>query len=35
MQVYDSVLDLIGDTPIVRINYLDTGLCTLYIKLES
>lgn len=35
MQVYDSVLDLIGNTPIVRINHLDTGLCTLYIKLES
>jgi len=35
MQVYDSVLDLIGNTPIVRINNLDTGLCTLYIKLES
>ena len=35
MHVYDSVLDLIGNTPIVRINHLDTGLCTLYIKLES
>ena len=35
MQVYDSVLDLIGNTPIVRINHMDTGPCTLYIKLES
>jgi len=35
MQVYDSVLDLIGNTPVVRINHMDTGLCTLYIKLES
>lgn len=35
MQVYDSVLDLVGNTPIVRINHLDTGPCTLYIKLES
>ncbi len=35
MQVYDSVLDLIGNTPIVRINHFDTGLCSLYIKLES
>jgi cystathionine beta-synthase len=35
MQVFDSVLDLIGNTPIVRINHLDTGPCTLYIKLES
>ncbi|MCP4044662.1 MAG: PLP-dependent cysteine synthase family protein, partial [Gammaproteobacteria bacterium] len=35
MQVYDSILDLIGNTPIVRINHLDTGPCSLYIKLES
>ena len=35
MQVYDNVLDLIGETPIVRINHLDTGQCTLYMKLES
>ena len=35
MQVFDSVLDLIGNTPIVRINHLDTGPCSLYIKLES
>jgi len=35
MQVYDSVLDLIGNTPVVRINHLDTGICSLYIKLES
>ena len=35
MAVYDSVLDLIGNTPIVRVNHLDTGPCSLYIKLES
>ena len=35
MQIYNSVLDLIGNTPVVRINHLDTGPCTLYIKLES
>jgi len=35
MQVYDSVLDLIGNTPIVRVNHMDTGPCSLYIKLES
>jgi len=35
MEVYDSVLDLIGNTPIVRINNMDTGPCSLYIKLES
>ncbi len=35
MQVHHTVLDLIGETPIVRINHLDTNLCTLYMKLES
>lgn len=35
MQVLDSVLDLIGNTPIVRINHLDTGPCSLFVKLES
>lgn len=30
-----SVLDLIGNTPMVRVNKLDTGVCTLYLKLES
>jgi cystathionine beta-synthase len=35
MQVFDSVLDLIGNTPVVRINHLDTGPCSLYVKLES
>jgi cystathionine beta-synthase len=35
MPVLKSVLDLIGDTPVVRINHLDTGPCELLIKLES
>ncbi len=35
MSVYRNVLELIGDTPIVRVNHLDTGPCTLYLKLES
>jgi cystathionine beta-synthase len=35
MQVYDSVLELIGDTPVVRVNHLDTGPCSLFIKMES
>ena len=35
MQVYDSVLDLIGNTPVVRIKHFDTGPCSLFIKLES
>jgi cystathionine beta-synthase len=35
MAILDSVLDLIGRTPIVRVNHLDTGTCELFIKLES
>ena len=35
MEVFNSVLDLIGNTPIVRINLLDTGPCELLVKLES
>src|SRR6056297_2220020 len=35
MATYDNVLDLIGNTPVVRINHLDTGPCALYVKLES
>ncbi len=31
----DSVLDLIGNTPMVRVNRMDTGPCSLYLKLES
>jgi cystathionine beta-synthase len=30
-----SVLELIGNTPIVRLTKFDTGLCELYVKLES
>ena len=32
---YASALDLIGDTPLVRLTKLDTGACELYAKLES
>ena len=35
MAIHDSILELIGDTPIVRARRLDTGPCTLYLKLES
>jgi cystathionine beta-synthase len=31
----DPILSLIGNTPVVRIQSLDTGLCELYVKLES
>jgi len=35
MTVHTSVLDLIGNTPMVRANHLDTGGCELFLKLES
>ena len=35
MSVYSNVLELVGNTPIVRVNHLDTGPCELYLKLES
>jgi cystathionine beta-synthase len=34
MTVHDSVLELIGDTPIVKARNLDTGPCELFLKLE-
>jgi cystathionine beta-synthase len=30
-----SVLDLIGNTPLLRVQHIDTGTCELYLKLES
>ncbi|HEY1070011.1 MAG TPA: pyridoxal-phosphate dependent enzyme [Thermomonas sp.] len=35
MAIHDSILELVGDTPIIRARRLDTGSCTLYLKLES
>ena len=35
MAVHRSVLELIGETPIVRAQRLDAGSCELYFKLES
>jgi cystathionine beta-synthase len=35
MAIHESVLELVGDTPIVRARRLDTGPCALYLKLES
>lgn len=32
---FSSVLDLIGDTPVVELKKFDTGRCRLFIKLES
>ncbi|QGW64048.1 pyridoxal-phosphate dependent enzyme [Lysobacter soli] len=35
MSIHKSVLELIGDTPIIKAQRLDTGVCELYLKLES
>jgi len=35
MAIHDSILELVGNTPIIRARGLDTGPCTLYLKLES
>jgi cystathionine beta-synthase len=34
MTVHRSVLELIGETPIVKAQHLDAGVCELYLKLE-
>jgi cystathionine beta-synthase len=34
MTVYQNVLEMIGHTPMVKVNHLDTGCCNLYLKLE-
>lgn len=31
----NNVLELVGNTPMVRVNHIDTGKCELYLKLES
>ena len=35
MNVHGNVLELIGNTPLIRVNRLDTGPCELYLKLEN
>src|ERR1044072_2543461 len=35
MPIYNNVLELIGQTPIVELHRFDTGPCKLFIKLES
>lgn len=35
MVIHSSVLELIGNTPIIKAQRLDTGLCDLFLKLES
>ena len=34
MQVYANVLEMIGRTPMLKVNRIDTGCCELYLKLE-
>lgn len=33
--VYDNLLDMVGNTPMLRLRHLDTGCCELYVKLEN
>ena len=35
MTIHQSILELIGDTPMVKAQRLDTGVCELFLKLES
>ena len=35
MATHDSILELVGNTPVIRARRLDAGPCTLYLKLES
>ncbi|GAA5070532.1 pyridoxal-phosphate dependent enzyme [Lysobacter panacisoli] len=35
MSIHQSVLELIGATPIIKAQRLDTGVCELYLKLEA
>ncbi len=35
MPTHQSVLELIGNTPVVKVNRIDTGPCELFLKLES
>lgn len=32
---FNSVLELIGNTPLVKVNRIDTGCCSLFLKLEN
>lgn len=34
MHVYQNVLEMIGNTPMVKVSNIDTGPCELYLKLE-
>ncbi len=34
MKVFQNTLEMIGNTPLVKVNHIDTGCCDLYLKLE-
>jgi cystathionine beta-synthase len=34
-QKFNNILEMIGNTPVLKINQIDTGLCNLYVKMES
>jgi cystathionine beta-synthase len=34
MTVYSNILDMVGNTPMLEINHIDTGPCRLFLKLE-
>ncbi len=34
MHVYSNILEMVGRTPMLRVNRLDTGPCQLFLKLE-
>ena len=34
MKVYSNILEMVGQTPMLEIKRLDTGLCELFLKLE-
>lgn len=35
MKIFNNILETIGNTPVVRIRHMDTGVCDLYLKLEN
>jgi cystathionine beta-synthase len=32
---FNNVLEMVGNTPVLKINNIDTGKCDLYVKMES
>ncbi|MEE8107781.1 MAG: pyridoxal-phosphate dependent enzyme, partial [Gammaproteobacteria bacterium] len=34
MKIFESALEMVGETPMLHITQIDTGNCELYLKLE-